>query len=152
RGGKHFNSVAVLDENADYQQIGSNIQQIESQQLRMAVEARICGAFGVPPLLVSALVGLAFVNQRSSAREAQGEFWQNKMSPVFKRIRNFLTWNLLTEFEDREELFNNRVRLNWDLSQVASLQEMLTERDQRVRENFKAGIIKRSRAQALLGE
>jgi hypothetical protein len=78
--------------------------EIEGGTLRAQNEARICGVFGVPPLLVSAYVGLIHVNQRASAELAQKEFWANKMSPTFKRMRSRLTWTLLLDFETEEQV------------------------------------------------
>lgn len=137
--GKRPVGPAVLDEDAEYQKVGSNLDELEGSALRAQIEARICGVFRVPPLLVSAYVGLLYVNQRASAREAQRDFWHNKMSPTFKRMRVALNWALLPEYEDEHDVRSERVRLNWDMSQVLALQESESERSMRAREDFRVG-------------
>src|SRR5262245_56551447 len=132
-GAKYHAGPAVFDENGEYQKIGSDLSEIEGSELRAQIEARICGVFGVPPLLVSAYVGLRYVNQRASAKEAQADFWANKMSPTFKRMRARLTWTLLLEFEEEEEIRAETVRLNWNMDQVVALQESMSERSLRAR-------------------
>jgi HK97 family phage portal protein len=151
RNGKYRNAPAVLDENAEYQKIGANIQEIEANTIRAVLEARICSVFGVPPLLVGAYVGLLYVNQRAAATQAQTEFWANKLSPTFKRLRNFLTWNLLTEFESEEDILSRRVRLRWDMSNVVALREDEQQRQIRIRENYRAGLLTYQEARAQLG-
>lgn len=140
-GGTAQQGPAVLDDNAEYERVGANLEEIEGSTLRAQSEARICGVFGVPPLLVSAYVGLLYVNQRASAIEAQREFWANKMSPTFKRMRAILTWTLLLEFEAEKAVRAELVRLNWDMAQVVALQESMAERSMRAREDFRVGAL-----------
>ncbi|HXG66936.1 MAG TPA: phage portal protein [Blastocatellia bacterium] len=151
RRGKLPAGPAVLDENAEYQKIGANLDELESNTMRAVLEARICTVFGVPPLLVGAYVGLQFVNQRATAEAALKDFWTNKMSPTLKRIRSFLTWRLLAEFEGEEAIYAERVRLNWDMSRVAALAEDESARHQRIREDFLAGLMTKAEARAQLG-
>lgn len=150
-GGSAHVGPAVFDENADYQKVGSSLDEIEGGTLRAQNEARICGVFGVPPLLVSAFVGLMYVNQRASAKEAQAEFWMNKMSPTFKRMRARLTWSLFLEFETQTNVRAELVRLNWDMSQVAALQETMSERSMRAREDFRVGGLMLNEFRSILG-
>lgn len=150
-GGRYNAGPAVFDENGEYEKIGSDLSEIEGGTLRAQNEARICGVFGVPPLLVSAYVGLLHVNQRASAEQAQKEFWANKMSPTFKRMRSRLTWSLFLEFEPEEQVRSETVRLNWDMSQVIALQESVSERSQRAREDFRVGGLTLNEYRAILG-
>jgi len=150
-GARYHGGPAVFDENAEYEKIGANLSEIEGGALRAQNEARICGVFGVPPLLVSAYVGLMYINQRASAEQAQKEFWANKMSPTFKRMRLRLTWSLLLEFEKEESIRMDAVRLNWDMSQVIALQESMSERSMRAREDFRVGGLTLNEFRAVLG-
>ena len=142
----------VLDQNAEFQKIGSNLNELESDSISGRFETRICQVFGVPPILVGAYVGLLHVNQRASVREAQQDFWLNKMSPLFKSLRQFLTWNLLPEFEDIERIKRGEIRVNWDMAQVLALQEDLNERHDRARKNFLAGGLKLNEFRAEIGK
>lgn len=141
RWGDYARGPAILDEAAEYERIGANLDELESATLRTAMESRICGVFGVPPLLVSALVGLMYVNQRASAKEAHRDFWQNKMGPSFERKRTWLEHSLLPEWEKREDIARGRLRLWWDMSDVPALQEEWDTKLARAREDFKAGAI-----------
>jgi HK97 family phage portal protein len=132
-------SPAVLDQNAEYQRIGANLDELASEALSERAEARVCAPFGVPPLLAGALVGLKNQNNRASAGAANKEFWENKVSPLLKRIRIHLTWTLLKEFEGEDRIAAGLVRVNWDLSQVSAMKEDVDAVQKRARENLKAG-------------
>lgn len=139
--GRFFGAPEVFDDNATYEKVGSNLDELEGGTLRGQNEARICGVFGVPPLLVSAYVGLENVNQRASAIESQRDFWANKMSPVFKRMRTKLQWTLLLEWETEPAIRSESVRVFWDMSNVVALQETMAEKHLRAREDFRAGAV-----------
>lgn len=141
----------VLDENADYQKIGASLNEIDNSVLRQQSEARICAVFGVPPLLVGAYVGLVNVNQRASAIEANKDFWVNTMSPMFKRFRTILTWQLLVEFEGLQRVQSEQVRVSWDMSNVMALQEDVASKHMRAREDFRAGAITLNQFEETIG-
>lgn len=149
--GRHPGAPQVLDDNADYQKIGANLNELDGGNVRGQNEARICGVFGVPPLLVSAFVGLQFVNQRSSAKEALKDFWANKMSPLLKRTRTKLQWSLLLEWEEEAMVRAELVSTNWDMSQVVAMQEDIAQRDTRARESFRAGALMLSQYKGIMG-
>lgn len=152
RNGNGYNGTAVLDQNAEYQKIGANLDELNSDSMRCQSEARICSVFGVPPILVGAYVGLLHVNQRASVKEAQTDFWFNKMSPLFKRLRIFLTFALLPEFERIELIENGSIRVNWDMSQVMALQEDTDKRHERARKNLDSGGITLNEFRAEIGK
>lgn len=141
RHGKNRGGLAVLDDSVDYQAIGAQLNELESETLTSIDESRICMAFGVPPILIGAYVGLVHVNQRASVREAQQDFWMNTMSPELKQIRHWLTWFVLPYFEPIENIKAENIRFNWDMAQVDALQEDVDQIAKRVRENYKYGIM-----------
>ncbi len=143
--------IGILDANVDYQEIGSPIDKIHSEVLRSVAESRICMVFGVPPLIVYAYVGLIRATY-SNLKEAWAGFWDATASPMYKEWRAFYTWNLLTEFEDERTIRQERVRLQWDMSQVSALQEDVDAIQNRARENFKAGGINRAEYRAIIGQ
>ena len=152
KGGKGAGGVAVLDQNAEYQKVGANLNELESDSLRGQSEARICSCFGVPPILVGAYVAILHLNQRASAQEAQKDFWVNKMSPLFKGLRQFLTWRLLPEFENIALIEAEKVRVGWDMSRVMALQEDTDKRHDRARRDFQSGLITLNEARAEIGQ
>ncbi|MCP9494073.1 MAG: phage portal protein [Pyrinomonadaceae bacterium MAG19_C2-C3] len=132
---------AVLQNGSTYQKIGANLDEIDSSELRQQFEARICGVFGVPPVLVGAYVGLKQSNNRASAKAAQEDFWVNKMSPLFTRWRSFLSHRLLSEFEGSEAIVAGKIRCAWDMSTVMALQEDSNDRHKRALEALQSGAI-----------
>jgi HK97 family phage portal protein len=149
--GTQRRGVAVLDEMADYQAIGSKLNEAGLGELTEITEAQICGVLGVPPLLVYAYVGLKYTNQRASAREAQQDFWQNTMSPMMKAWREFITWHLLIEFENPEDIKAGNVRVNWDMAQVDAMQEDVDKIHSRAREDYKSGLLTLDEGRAHIG-
>lgn len=152
RTSRFASAPAVFDENAEYQRIGANLDEIASEPLSERAEARVCAPFGVPPLLAGALVGLKNQNNRASATAANKEFWENKVSPMLKRLRIHLTWTLLREFEGEDRIAAGLVRVGWDLSQVAAMQEDVDGVQKRARESLKAGGITLDEYRAKIGE
>lgn len=130
--------IGVLDVNADYHEIGASLDKISSQTLRSVAESRICMVFGVPPLIVYAYVGLLRATY-SNLKEAWSGFWDATMSPAFKDWRTFWTYGLLTEYEEERDVLAERVRLRYDMSQVAALQEDVDAAQKRARDNWTAG-------------
>lgn len=139
RGGSHQKGVAVLDQNAEFQKIGSNLDELASDSLSGRFEARICSVFGVPPNLVGAYVGLLHVTANATAKAELQNFWENKISGELSVLREWLTWFVLPEFEDIETIRQEKVRVGFDISHVAFLQEDLDKIHERARKNLQAG-------------
>jgi HK97 family phage portal protein len=143
--------VAVLDDNAEYQQLGSNLATLDSETLRSFTESRVCMVFDVPPLIIYAYVGLLRATY-SNLKEAWAGFWDATLTPLYSEIASWLLWDLLPEFEDAERIYSERVRLTWDLSSVPWLQEDVTAMQVRARENFRAGAITLNEFRESIGE
>ena len=139
RGGSNQKGLAVLDENAEYQKLGSNLDELASQELSGRFESRICAVFGVPPNLVGAQVGLEHVTANATAKAELRNFWDNKISGELAALREWLTWFVLPEFEDIAAIQAETLRVGFDLSQCAFLQEDVDNIHKRARENFRAG-------------
>lgn len=142
--------VGVLDINAEWQETGATLDKLASQTLRSVAESRICMVFGVPPLIVYAYVGLLRATY-SNLRDAWGGFWDATMSPAFKELRDFWTWSLLTEFEDERDIRSETIKLAYDMSTVAALQEDVDGIQTRARANFQANGISRNEFRAAIG-
>lgn len=151
RSGRNRKGVAVMDMNAAYTPIGSQLSDLDSEVIRGQTETRICSVFGVPPILIGAYTALKFVNQRASVGEAQEDFWKNTMRPELTSIRNFLTWTLLPMFADLEKIKAGEIRVGWDFSEVQALQESEDDVNKRARENVAGGIITVNEARSLIG-
>jgi len=87
----------------------------------------------------------------SNLKEAWAGFWDATMSPAFKEWRDFWTWQLLTEFEDEATIRSEKIKLAYDMSTVAALQDDVDAIQTRARANFQAQIISQNEARAALG-
>lgn len=133
------NEIQVVDANADFQPVASKLGELASDSLRAQNDARICGVFGVPAILVSAYVGYLHTTQNATAKSALKDFFLNKISPELKSMREWWTWFVLPEFEDENAIAAEKIRVGWDLSQMLALHEDLDAMHAREREDFKAG-------------
>lgn len=116
QGNKNWHRVAILDEDASYEKMGSSIGEMEIPSLRNLSESRICSALGVPAILVGANIGL----QRSTFAnyaEARESFWEETLLPLYRRIEQFMAGLLEPEFQ------RERGYLEFDFSEVRALQE-----------------------------
>lgn len=143
--------LAVLDDNAEYQQIGSGLDQLDSETLRSFTESRVCMVFDVPPLIIYAYVGL-LRSTYSNLREAWKGFWDATLTPLYEELKAWLTWSLLREFEPEEAIFGELVQLKWDMKLVPALRENAEEIRTAARADFEAGGITLNEFRAVLGE
>lgn len=143
--------TAVLDDNADYQQIGATTGQVENAVLRMITESRVFMTFGVPPLIVYSYAGLLRATY-SNLKEAWASYWDSTLFTLYEQLRTWLTWALLTEWEDPEAIYAERVRLSWDYSAVPWFKEDVTAKETRARAAFLAGGLTLNEYRAALGE
>lgn len=143
--------VAILDEDASYQKIGANLDELNSEAIRSFTESRIAMVFKVPPLIIYSYTGLLRATY-SNLKEAWRSFWDATLTPLFKEYRAWLTWSLLPQFVSEDLVFGERIRLNWDMSQVAALQDDVDAIQLRARENFKAGGITLNQFREAIGE
>lgn len=149
RGNQH--RTMVIDENAEYQKMGANLNELQGDTLREFTETRVAMTIGTPPLIIYAYAGLLRATY-SNLKEAYKGFWDHKLTPWFKEYRTFLQWRLLTEFVSQDLIFGERIRLNWDMSQVAALQEDVTAIQDRAEKAFRAGGISLNEYRARIGE
>lgn len=148
--GGNQHDVAVFDDNGDYEKIGANLDELESEIVRSVSESRICMVFGVPPLIIYAYSGL-LRSTYSNLKEAWRGFWDATMSPLLKDWRMWATWNLLIEFEPAERILNEQIRLGWDMSQVAALADDVEQTANRMRLNYRFGLVTQTEARAIIG-
>jgi len=113
--GENFHSLAVLDADADFQNVGTVPGQLKIDFIFDSSESRICSVFGVPPIIVGTRIGLirsTFANYR----EARRSFWRETLAPLYERIADKLTHGIAEEF-------SHDLRISFDLSSIEELQE-----------------------------
>jgi HK97 family phage portal protein len=142
-GMEGWHKPAVLGQGAKYERMGLNMAEMQLDFLRAHSEARICGAFGVPPIIVGAKVGLdrsTFANYA----EARKSFWQETLRPLYQQIADVFTLWLAPDF-------GSQVHFAFDLSNVGALQIDEGEKWTRAREAFTAGFVSDNEARQEIG-
>lgn len=89
-GQANWQKIGVLDEDADYKQIASDMGNLGLPDLRDLTESRICSAFGIPPIIVGANVGLKH-GTYSNYAQAKESMWEETLMPAYGKVASFLT-------------------------------------------------------------
>jgi len=143
-GSSGMHQVAVLDDDAEYQAMASSPKDMALTELHNLTESRICSVFGVPPILISANVGL----QRSTFsnyKEARFSFHSETLEPLINRFLRFFNYCLVPEFPNSGEVMV-------DLSDMRSFLDDKDSTTTRATNLFNAGIITLNEARELVGQ
>lgn len=143
QGTAGWHTVAVLDANAEYQDVGSRPDQLDLGSVFSESESRICGAYGVPPIIVGTRIGL-LQSTYANYQEARRSFWYETLSPMYQKIDGALTKGLASEF-------GGNLSITFDLSNVPALQEDLEAVRKFGIEGWKEGVLWRNEARAVIG-
>jgi HK97 family phage portal protein len=143
-GARNAHSVAILDDDAEYQAMADAPEKMALRELHDLTESRICAVFGVPPILISANVGL----QRSTFsnyREARFSFHSETLEPLINDIVRFLNHCFSYEFNDGAKI----------MADFTDMRSFLDDKDTvttRATALFQAGIITLNEARSLVGQ
>lgn len=129
----------------DVKRIGMDFNELAYVDLNDLQDARIASAFGMHPILLGAPVGLKY-GTYSNFEQAQAAFYENTMVPLWARLDDAFTRNLLN---DRD--FASDIQIQFDLSGVKALQEDENARHERARSDFAASLVSRHTAQRMAG-
>ena len=142
-GATNFHKVAVLDDDAEYQQMASSPSDMALTELHNHTESRICAVLGVPPILISANVGLAR-STFSNYREARFSFHSETLEPLIKRVIRFLNYCLVPP-ESGEEITADFAEMRGFLDDKESINARATQL-------FGAGILTLNEAREMVGQ
>ena len=143
-GSSNFHRVAILDEDADYQQMASAPKDMALSERHNLTESRICSVFQVPAILVGANVGLQR-STYSNYREARMAFHSETLEPMVARILDHLNFYIT----DREYGGPEYITVDWSAMR-ASLDDRTSETT-RVTALFGNGVITLNEARSALG-
>ena len=141
-GTNNFHSVAVLDDDADYQQMASAPSEMALTDLHNHTESRICSVLGVPPILISANVGL----QRSTFsnyREARFSFHSETLEPLIDKIVRFLNYCVGMEMGETVAV---------DLTEMRGFLDDKETINARAAQLFSSGIVTLNEAREMVGQ
>lgn len=142
-GEKGWHAPGVIDADVTYHELGTQPRRMDLSTIWGVTESRIASAFGVPPILVGLWIGLEH-GTYANYKEARRSFWEETLSPLYRRLSDKLTHGLASEFgEDR--------LIQFDLSAVEALQENRDVRDQRAIKGWDSGLLTMNQANAELG-
>ena len=138
----NFHNLAILDEDAHYEALATPITDLALGDLRDTVETRICMAFGVPSILVGAVIGLDRATY-ANYKEARKTFYSEKMIPLVNRMVRFLNLHMEGEFPGEF--------IAVDFSNVRSLIDDKDDITKRAVDQYGAGLVTLNEARAVLG-
>ena len=143
-GNRGWHGLAVLDEDAEYQQVAPNLKEMDASAMTRVTETRICAVFGVPPILLGLEAGLER-STYSNYEQARSAFWDETISPLVRRIAAFLHRAL--EVPTREP----GSQVTADFSQVPAYASDHDAESARVVAQYQAGIVTLNEARGVLG-
>jgi len=111
-------------------------------EMRNHTESRICAVLGVPPILISANVGL----QRSTFsnyKEARLSFHSETLEPLINKLVRFMNYGVGAEFGET---------LSVDFAQMRAFMDDKETDNKRASDLFSAGIITLNEARTLVGQ
>lgn len=144
-GWKNWTVPAVLDVESTYQRTGLTFEEMGFEVLDARNEARICMVLDVPPILLSAKIGLDR-STYSNYKEARLSWWQDSLLPLFASFQDVIDNGLVAEQFD-----SDRIKAQWDTSGVHAFQEMEAERWNRAISALSSGGITVDEFRAALG-
>ena len=140
---KGWHAPGVIDADVDYQELGTQPRRMDLSTIWSVTESRMCSVFGVPPILIGAWVGLEHATMANYA-EARRSFWEETLSPFYRRLIDTLNMGLASEFgADR--------LLQFDFGAVAALQEDRNVTEERALKAWDAGLVTMNQAAVALG-
>lgn len=141
-GAGAWHTVAVLDSDADYKTIGSQIKDLELAGLLSQSEARICQVYQIPPIVVGAYIGL-MRSTYSNYQQAVKSLWQETLRPLYARVADGLARGL-REVDPVSEL-------EFDTSEVEALQENIDTRRTWALSGYSGGLMTLNEARSEVG-
>lgn len=142
--GERRGEPAILTEPMDMHQVALSPDDLSVELMHEVAEERIPGAIGVQPVVVGLGAGIENSNNRASFEAAVKQSWEQGIIPRQRILADRLTLDLLSErgYGDKKTA-GVTVRITWDLSRVAALQEDRNALFERYRDDWEAGAITR---------
>ncbi len=131
----------------DVKQFGFDPNQLMLGNLRDIAEERVCAMLGVPAAVVGFGAGLQQTKVGATMRENVRLARVNAINPMARTFGKVLDKQLLPDFQSQMRRF----RVRFDMSEVSVFQEDEKEREERIRENVMAGVLRVDKAQEQLG-
>ena len=142
--GDDSGGVAVMTNAFELQRVGFSPKDMALDDVRRKPEERICAALGLNPLVLHLGSGLER-STYSNLQQATRSAWTDGMVPLYRRIAEVLTQNLLPDYPETQP----GDYLEFDTSDIPALATDLTAEAERAERLYKAGIIDRATAKRI---
>jgi HK97 family phage portal protein len=111
-GSDNWTDIAVLDQGGKYQRVGLAFNEMGFENIDSRDESRICGPFGVPPILIGTRFGLESATY-SNYELARRAFWEDTMLPEMGLFE--------TEYQSKVPIAEANAFVAFDFSDVPAL-------------------------------
>jgi HK97 family phage portal protein len=136
--GRGAGRIAIMPGLERIERVQANFDEMAFTDLSDMTAASICSAFAVPPILIHTKLGLD-ASTYSNYGQARRAFYEDTITPLWRRLDGAMTRALLPEFDVPET-----VSLEFDTSEIPALQDDLTnERAQKI-ELWRSQVITRN--------
>lgn len=142
-GGDNRGGVGVVEGDATISRMAMNLQELAFETLRRVPESRIAGAFRVPAILAGLYVGLEKATY-ANYKEARAQLTEDTFVPLWKADGIELTQALSNEF-------SGDTVIEYDLGEVAALQENEDAKYTRIIAAYDSGITTKNETRLYLG-
>lgn len=140
-------ATPVLDgTRAEWVRVGLDPSDIDIADLCAHTETRICAILGVPPIVVSAAIGLKRATY-ANYREARRRLWDETVLPLLSRFGQLIESQLAPDFG----LAPESVEIVWDADAMPGLDESRDSLWERAVSGWKSQLLTRNEARAMLG-
>lgn len=140
--GQGAHRLAVLDQDAEYQELGTRPDKLKLDHIFDVTESRICATYHVPPGLVAVRIGL-MRNTFSNAKEQRRSFWHETLRPMYVKLGDLFTASLAWEFNQ-----DGSLRIRPDFSRVEDLQELTDSKRTWAMDGYDKGLLSHHEARA----
>ena len=142
-GATHWLEPAVLDSDAQYQQVGMSFKDMGFEVLDARSEARICMVMNVPAIIVGAKIGLDRATY-SNYGEARLAWWEDTLIPQYRNFESVIANDLAPEF-------GAGLTVGFDLGDVPALKEGEDSKWGRANEGLSRGYLTVNEARQVVG-
>jgi len=144
--GDNAGSVLVMTGPFKVEQVSHKPSEMAFDEIRRKPEERVCAALGLNPLVLQLGSGLERATY-SNLEQATRSAWTDGMIPLMRQMAEALTIALLPDYEETQR----GDYLEFDVSNVPSLQADLNEDAERAERLYKSGIVDLATAKRVAG-
>jgi phage portal protein BeeE len=142
---------AIFDSDIEsYERIGVSLGEMDTQNVKVLLETRICMCFGISPLIIYSTAGLLRAIE-SNLQEAWESTWDATALPLLREWAEWINWAILTQYESEDDVLLGNVRCRFDPAGLGPYQEDVDAKATLYLAGYEAGTVKLNEYRAVLG-